>query len=189
MIIVTAIMLTGASAAFGQSVDCTKAGSVVEKIICSDAELKVLDSRMAELYSKVLKTLPPAEQTKLQNEQKGWMGIRDECATAVEPRRNCVSYAYTQRNNRLEGLLTKVAASGTQTTKYLCEDKSTLTIQPVSAGKDQARVSHGASSWTLLRVPSASGAKYADNDVSVWNKGTEVLFEQGGKTLKCAAAK
>ncbi len=79
------------SAASGQSFDCAKATSAVEKMICSDTELKALDTRMAQLYAQALKAVPVAEQPGLRSEQRDWIKTRDACATAAEPRRNCVS--------------------------------------------------------------------------------------------------
>jgi heat shock protein HslJ/membrane-bound inhibitor of C-type lysozyme len=38
----------------------------------------------------------------------------------------------------------------------------------------------------LTRVPTASGARYVDDQVSVWNKGTEVLLERDGRSWHCA---
>ena len=101
------------SAASGQSFDCVKAASQVEKIICADAELKAADTRMAELYARALKATPAADQAGLRSEQRGWIKTRDQCSTATEPKRNCVSYAYEQRNGRLQGL---ISSSGTGTT-------------------------------------------------------------------------
>ena len=35
-------------------------------------------------------------------------------------------------------------------------------------------------------MPTASGARYVDDQVSVWNKGTEVLLERDGRSWHCA---
>jgi heat shock protein HslJ/membrane-bound inhibitor of C-type lysozyme len=37
----------------------------------------------------------------------------------------------------------------------------------------------------LPRVPAASGARYTDGQVSVWNKGAEVLLEREGQSWQC----
>ncbi|MBK9548583.1 MAG: MliC family protein [Gemmatimonadetes bacterium] len=40
----------------------------------------------------------------------------------------------------------------------------------------------------LRQVPAASGARYADSTATFWNKGNEVTFERGGKTVTCTTA-
>jgi membrane-bound inhibitor of C-type lysozyme len=37
----------------------------------------------------------------------------------------------------------------------------------------------------LRRVPTASGARYADGQLSVWNKGAEVLLERDDRSWRC----
>jgi len=134
-VLVTAVALVSASvsAAFGQSFDCMKATSEVEKMICSDTELKGLDTRMAHLYAQALKAVPAAEQPGLRSEQRDWIETRDACATATEPRRNCVSYAYTQRNSRLEGLLTNAAAKTAAPGAAGAASEGPLTLTPGQA--------------------------------------------------------
>jgi membrane-bound inhibitor of C-type lysozyme len=84
------------------------------------------------------------------------------------------------------------AARASTTVTFVCEDKSTLTIQFISGGStggsNQAHVMVGTSAWTLPQVRSGSGARYAANGVSVWNKGNDVLFERNGTRLNCTAA-
>ena len=37
----------------------------------------------------------------------------------------------------------------------------------------------------LPHVPAASGARYSDGQITVWNKGTEVLLEREGQSWQC----
>ena len=46
-------------------------------------------------------------------------------------------------------------------------------------------MTHGTSNWTLPQVRTASGARYMDDKVSVWNKGKEIAFEVGGTSQTC----
>ena len=73
-----------------------------------------------------------------------------------------------------------------RTVKYVCDDKSELTIEFTGGSTDNAKVTQGKTKWMLPHVATGSGARYADKDVSVWNKGSGVLFERGDKTLNCA---
>ena len=81
------------------------------------------------------------------------------------------------------------AASPTRTATFVCDDKSTLTIQFISSGStNQAHVMWGAAAWTLPQVRTGSGARFAADGVSVWNKGNDVLFERGSAKLNCTVA-
>lgn len=63
----------------GRSFDCAKAASMIEMIV---------------------KGVPSSEQSKLRGEQRGWLDGRNDCSS-----RGCVSFAYTQQNSRLDGLI------------------------------------------------------------------------------------
>lgn len=75
---------------------------------------------------------------------------------------------------------------------FVCDDKSTLTVEFISNGTTSAgsyaRVVHGTGAWMLPQVRSGSGARYAVDGVSVWNRGNDVLFERGSSKLNCTAA-
>lgn len=74
--------------------------------------------------------------------------------------------------------------------QFACDDGSTVSIEFTTdtSGTGQAKVAHVGSSWTLPQVRSGSGARYAANGVSVWNKGNEVSFEDGRVTRTCIVA-
>jgi membrane-bound inhibitor of C-type lysozyme len=74
--------------------------------------------------------------------------------------------------------------------QFACDDGSTLSIEftSVAGGTGQAKVTHGGSTWVLPQSRSGSGARYAANGVSVWNKGNEVAFEDGKITRACRVA-
>jgi len=77
-----------------------------------------------------------------------------------------------------------------RTATFVCDDKSTLTIEFMSSGggPSYAKVAHGTGVWMLPQARSASGARYAADGVSVWNKGNDVLFERGSTKLNCTVA-
>ena len=84
------------------------------------------------------------------------------------------------------------AAPTIKTVTFVCDDKSTLTIEFISSATpgstSRAHVMLGTSAWTLPQVRSASGGRYAADGVSVWNKGDDILFERGSTKLNCRAA-
>jgi len=83
-------------------------------------------------------------------------------------------------------------ASPTKIVTFVCDDRSTLTVEFKANGSASApgyaRVVHGTGAWMLPQVRAASGARYAADGVSVWNKGNDILFERGAERLNCTAA-
>jgi membrane-bound inhibitor of C-type lysozyme len=69
---------------------------------------------------------------------------------------------------------------------FTCEDHTTLTISFVTGAKPLARVRQGEQFWTLPQVKSASGARYANGTVSVWNKGKDLTFQLGNRKTQCS---
>lgn len=76
------------------------------------------------------------------------------------------------------------AAPKTGTHVYTCSDQSTLTVTYTKRGR--ARVRYEGSDVTLPRVKTASGVRYKSGSTSVWNKGTDVAFQNGSKKLTCS---
>lgn len=83
---------TGAS---GPSFDCTKASTIVERLICSDADLARADRSLNEVYRAVASG--QADTTELRREMNAWRRTeRDTCASAA-----CVLSAYTSKTEAL----------------------------------------------------------------------------------------
>lgn len=85
-IVVTCLVVIGAaglvSSASAEGIDCGKARTAVEKAICSDADLRALDKRVATAYARLLKELDPDSAKALRSDQKWFLSTRDN-ATAV----------------------------------------------------------------------------------------------------------
>ena len=176
-------------AASAQAIDCFKTTNAVQKTICTDSDLSSLDVKMASLYRDAIKHATPAQQQAIAAEHSRWVTTsRDSCAKAKDVK-GCVTEAYAARNAVLTGYATgkplpsSGSAAPSATYTYRCEDKSTVKV--TYTAKDQARVKHGTSSWTLPHVTSASGAHYAAGKVSVWNKGRDLTFQHGKTKLAC----
>jgi uncharacterized protein YfaP (DUF2135 family)/uncharacterized protein YecT (DUF1311 family) len=89
--------------AFAAGFDCSKADTAVEKLICSDEELSLADSRLTENYHKLLSAFEndDKELTQQQQAQKTWLQeSRDRC-----PDRDCLLSAYIWRNLELESAI------------------------------------------------------------------------------------
>ena len=80
----------------------------------------------------------------------------------------------------------KTAAADTTARRahvYRCPEGPALAVTYVGEDAVDAWLPDGRR--RLPRVPAASGARYADDQVTVWNKGTDVLLERDGRSWLC----
>ncbi len=85
-----------AGAALGAGFDCEQAALSVERMICEDETLSLLDEKLALIYKSTCRALV-VDRQKLRSEQRQWILARDEC-----PDRGCVESAYQKRIQKLE---------------------------------------------------------------------------------------
>jgi hypothetical protein len=87
-----------------QSFDCRKATTAVEKIICADADLSMLDEQMAKAFTDARKRV---DVTVIG--QPGWLkNVRNRCASA-----DCLTGAYKSRIVYLRNLMSALPAAPT----------------------------------------------------------------------------
>ena len=80
--------------ALAASIDCGKASTKVEKLVCADAELSKLDEELNTAYKIVLQDEKQADS--IRQSQKHWMKERNACADPA-----CVKRAYETRLSSL----------------------------------------------------------------------------------------
>ena len=83
--------------AYAASFDCAKAGTKVEKLICSTPSLSKLDSDLADLYKDALRKEPATRQ-----EQVSWIKDRNKCADAA-----CLETSYKERMDELTNFIVR----------------------------------------------------------------------------------
>lgn len=100
LIILLLLPTLGLSETFEASFPCDKAGTNVEKLICSNEKLAISDSSLANKYKRAL-FLTQGESDlmqKIKSSQKKWLiKTRDICTDVA-----CIQNAYNERNNYLE---------------------------------------------------------------------------------------
>lgn len=90
------------------SFSCDKAGTKVEKMVCSDSELSELDSDLAEAFGVAIRHA--SEKTQIRGAQKRWLNsVRNVCAD-----KECVRRAYYARINQLQAETMRKPASDNQ---------------------------------------------------------------------------
>jgi len=97
--VVVAAVLVGclglAVSAQGASFDCTKAGTMVEHLICDNTEISKLDDELNRAYSAVLKD--KSRVTSIKQAQKLWMKERSYCTDS-----DCLEVSYRSRIDELK---------------------------------------------------------------------------------------
>jgi uncharacterized protein len=83
--------------------DCTKAASTVEKAICADPELRILDDDMAAAYAEVRKLSTSDERAMLAVSQRNWIASRESCPASESGIVACIKTATGERLQLLEG--------------------------------------------------------------------------------------
>ena len=100
-IIAVAIAALGAAAiapaANAASFNCYGRLTVTEAVICANAQLSNLDSRMASAYFRATGASSPALRKRLQRDQAGWLRYRNGCGGSV----GCLQSAYVSRINEM----------------------------------------------------------------------------------------
>lgn len=76
------------------SFDCAKAQTQVERLICEDAELSMLDERLAEEYAAASKI--DGKTGMIRQQQQKWLKVRNSCTNAL-----CVKNEYFAQISKL----------------------------------------------------------------------------------------
>lgn len=176
------LVTVSAPVASAQGLNCTSPTGTVQKTICGDADLEALDAKMVSLYTDASKT-GSAVKNEIAAQQKQWSESREACGKQKDVKA-CLTAAYTSRNEALARYASK--SSTMEPVTFTCDDRTTLTVSFVTGAKPLARVRQGEQFWTLPQVKSASGARYAKGNVSVWNKGRDLTFQLGGRKTHCS---
>lgn len=170
------LVCAGSAYAQGPSYDCAAARGIIETLICQDPGLAALDRQMAAVYAAAEQKASNEFPLVLKPEQRNWTKTRNGCWTSDE-RRDCVSAAYRLRIAELQARYRLIEPLATAT--YACPDKT-----PVSAAYFQTEpatlvATRGDSTVLMFIQPSASGARYAGRNESLWEHQGEALIQWG----------
>ncbi|WP_462329864.1 DUF3298 domain-containing protein [Thiohalocapsa halophila] len=91
-----ALLALGATGVGAASFDCTQASTRVEKLICADAELSRLDSKLGAVYASARQSTDDPET--LRAGQRTWLAQRNRCNDS-----DCLAERYHQRIAALGG--------------------------------------------------------------------------------------
>lgn len=89
-----------------QSFDCTRAATPREQAICSNADLRELDTVLGREYKRVHSGVPPASAPAILTDQRAWLRESDAACTAKARGEislaDCLRGQYTSRLNDLQ---------------------------------------------------------------------------------------
>lgn len=170
------------------SFDCAKAHSAAEQLVCQDAGLAALDNELAALYPKAIAEFSPEQQKSERAMQRGWLKGRNDCWKERDSRQ-CVEESYQLRITELQikgGQLRvpspvdyQCANNVTLSTYFYNEAKRPAAMINLSEGNNQQQV-------LAYQTPSASGARYEGQNLTLFTKGSDARLERYGEpTLSC----
>ncbi len=88
-----------------QAFDCARAGTVTEKLICSDAALKAADDAMGAAWKRLGDLLDKTEMQAMRASQRAWLKLRDDrCGYGEDAERvQCLKTVTAERTLILSG--------------------------------------------------------------------------------------
>jgi uncharacterized protein len=176
---------TPASIPFNASIDCNKASSDVEQLVCGDPALAALDRKLGTVYREAEAKQGSPVPEWFVNEQRGWNTDRDGCGKSGSMK-SCVDSAYTRRIAAIQATSLLVPTKGPVI--YSCPhngDHGDVVAMFADTDPPTVVLERGDRSIVAYFVKSASGARYEGNNVTFVDRGGEVQVIWLGTALKC----
>lgn len=155
-----------------QSFDCAKAGTAIEKQICDDPNLGLMDSELGSVYGSLAKSLSGEAQSELRANERAWIQKRNACDTQSD----CVTKAYVQR-------LTQLSKQHGLFMGWSGDFESWADIQLSIVERDSSSydisLSGAAQNWTCSGTLTARLSK-DDNSLTVSHDGATVTIQSAG---------
>tara|TARA_R110002167_G_scaffold79043_2_gene218430 strand:- start:69 stop:884 length:816 start_codon:yes stop_codon:yes gene_type:complete len=150
----------------------SKTQNAIDKEICSQPALVILDNELSSVFKSVLEKLSIKKRTNLKIEQRNWINKRDQCLNHNDDR-FCIRDAYQYRIAELQTRYDLIEGLGP--IYYVCDGQLTdevavkffPTVPPSLLAERNGQVSF------MTQQKSASGARYQGQN--------EVFWEHQGK--------
>lgn len=166
------------------SFDCAKSDGAVEKLICSDAALAALDSKLDATYKAAAAKAEGALARRLREDQRGWVKGRNECWKAttttwitaswtVDTVRACVDAQYRLRTAELQAVWRLLPP---ETLVFACNGNPANAVTANFFASDPAtmRLERGDRTITLWQVGAAADGRYDGQNISVVQRGADL---------------
>ena len=167
------------------SINCARAASAVEEMVCRDGALASLDRKLVEVYATASKTATSDQKNRLAADQQRWLRERDACGKSSD-KTACTKELYLQRIADLQAQFKLVRSHGPF--HFVCngDPGNVLVAQYFDTDPATARFAHDGRAVTAFIQRSGSGARYGGPNVSYWEHQGEASVVWFGRTMKCA---
>jgi uncharacterized protein len=85
----------------GPSFNCARNINLVERAICNDRDLSLLDRQMGEAFARARRNVQSRAMNEFEREQRLFLANRNQCARRTTDRITCITVAYEMRIERL----------------------------------------------------------------------------------------
>ena len=170
---------------FNASIDCAKATSDAQQLVCGDPALAALDQKLGAVYKEAEAKQGSPVPEWFVNEQRGWNADRDACSRS-SAMKSCVDSAYTRRIAAIQATNLLVPTKGPVI--YSCPlngDHGELVAMFADTDPPTVVLERGDKSVVAYFIKSPSGARYEGNNVTFVDRGGEVQVMWLGTALKC----
>jgi len=89
-------------------IDCAKASSAAETVICGNYALGQAEARMATLYGIAMSLVAMGQRGAIGDAQRQWLKSRKACGADAA----CLKRAYAARIGQLTAVIDRIAANG-----------------------------------------------------------------------------
>jgi uncharacterized protein len=172
----------------GPSFNCIGASGAVEKLVCGDSRLAILDHSLNDAYTKAMRRWPEKTKSEQRTRQQAWIAKRDACATEPNPG-DCVALRYRERLVEVQilGKQLKVPAPAVYACPGRASERLTATFYNQTDPKSVLVVSGDREAVAFLAI-SASGARYVADGIEFWEHHGEARVKWSGADYTCKVA-
>lgn len=170
---------------FNASIDCAKASSDVEQLVCGDPALSAQDQKLGNVYKEAEAKQGTPVPAWFINEQREWNADRDACAKSPAMK-SCVDSAYTRRIAAIQATSLLVPTKGPVI--YSCPlngDHGEVVAMFADTDPPTVVLERGDKSVVAYFVKAKSGARYEGTNVSFADNGGQVQVMWLGTALTC----
>jgi len=165
-----------------------KPGSV-EAVVCADAELSILDRKLAEVFAAASKKATNEHPPVLKAEQRGWIKGRNDCWKSKD-QRSCVQEEYTRRIAELQARYRLVPFNGP--VRFVCDGNPANEVivtffqtEPLTLIAER-----GDETSFMILQPSGSGTRYQGRNETFWEHqgAATITWGYGQPEMQCKKA-
>jgi uncharacterized protein len=168
--------------------DSVKPGSI-EAMVCADAELSLLDRKLAEVFAAATKKATNEHPPLLKAEQQGWIKGRKDCWKSKD-QSSCVQEEYTRRIAELQARYRLVPFNGP--VRFVCDGNPANEVITTFFQTEPPTLiaEYGDETSFMILQPSESGIRYQGRNETFWeHEGAAVItWGYGQPEMRCKKA-